>query len=48
MQFYDRSVATGSVVNILQSLRYIESGLKGAEASKNFTDHGVSSSAKSA
>ena len=36
LKFYDRRIATGSVVNILQSLRDIERGLKGAEASKDF------------
>lgn len=39
LKFYDRRIATGSVVNILQSLRNIESGLNGAEASEYLTGH---------
>ena len=41
LQFYDRRIATGSVIDILQSLRYIKSGLDGAEASKYFSNHDV-------
>lgn len=37
LQFYNRRVATGSIVNVLQSLRDIERGLDGAQASINFT-----------
>ncbi len=43
LQFYDRRVSTGGVVNILQSLREIERGLKGAEASKSFPYHVIRS-----
>jgi hypothetical protein len=39
LEFYDRSVATGSVINILQSLRKIESGLQGANTIKYLSDH---------
>src|SRR5205085_112917 len=48
LQFYDRRVATGGVVNILKSLREIERGLEGTKASKCFSNHDVSSSAKTA
>jgi hypothetical protein len=34
LKFYDRRIATGSVVDILKSLRNIESGLNGTQASK--------------
>lgn len=36
LKFYNRRVAIGGVVHILQSLRNIESGLKAAEASHEF------------
>jgi hypothetical protein len=39
LEFYDRRVATGSVVNILQSLRYIERGLEGADSAQNLCYH---------
>jgi hypothetical protein len=39
LQFYDRRVATGSVVNVLQSLRYIERGLEGADSAINLRYH---------
>jgi hypothetical protein len=39
LKFYDRRIATGGVVDVLQSLRNIERGLKGAEASENFPHH---------
>ncbi len=39
LKFYDRRVATSGTVNVLQSLRYIEGGLKGAEASDRFTNY---------
>ena len=39
LKFYDRRIASGSIVNVLQSLREIERGLKGAQASKNFPHH---------
>lgn len=41
LKFYDRRVATDSIVNIFQSLRHIESGIKGAEAHYGFTKHGT-------
>ncbi len=43
LQFYDRRIATGSIVNVLQSLREVERGLKGAEASKSFPYHVIRS-----
>src|ERR1700730_1631984 len=46
LKFYDRSIATGSVVDILKSLRDIKSGLDSAHASEYFSDHVSSSSAK--
>jgi hypothetical protein len=39
LQFYDRRVATGSVIDILKSLRDIEGGLKSAYASEYFGHH---------
>src|SRR5271156_1186453 len=43
LKFYNRSVANGSVVDVHQSLRYIESGLNGAQATINLGNHrGVS------
>src|SRR3990167_7569400 len=48
LEFYDCRIATGCVVNILQSLREIEGGLKRAEASNRFTYHDVSSKLKNA
>ena len=46
LKFYDRRVAAGGVVDILQSLRNIESGLNGAHASKYLSDHVSSSNGK--
>jgi hypothetical protein len=43
LKFYDRRVAAGGIVNVLQSLREIKSGLDGAQASNHFSDHRVSS-----
>ena len=34
LKFYNRSVANGGVIDVLQSLREIESGLNGAESSQ--------------
>ena len=39
LKFYDRRVATGGVVDILQSLRYIKSGLNSAQASERFSHY---------
>ncbi len=39
LKFYHRRIATGGVVNVLQSLRNIESGLKSAQTSKDFPYH---------
>src|SRR2546430_498482 len=39
LQFYDRRVATGSVIDVLKSLRNIKCGLDGAQASNRFTNH---------
>ena len=44
LQFYDRRIATGSIVDVLQSLRYIKCGFDGAQASECFTYHDVPSS----
>jgi hypothetical protein len=41
LQFYDRRVATGSIVDVLQSLREIEGSLKGAEASESLRRGGA-------
>ncbi len=48
LKFYDRPIANGSVVDVLQSLRHIVHGLESAQASKHFTNHTVSSNAESA
>ncbi len=39
LKFYDRRIASGDIVDVLQSLRYIKSGLDGAEASEYFGNH---------
>jgi hypothetical protein len=39
LKFYDRSVANGSVVDVLQSLRDIKRGLEEAEASDKHRGH---------
>jgi hypothetical protein len=41
LKFYDRPIASGSIMNLTQSLRHIKSGLDGAQASKDFPDHAV-------
>jgi len=43
LEFYDRPVARGGIVNTLQSLRYIKHGLEDAEACNQFSRHDVSS-----
>src|SRR5579863_5807890 len=43
LKFYDRRVANGSVIDVLQSLRAIERGIQGAEASKDFPHHAIRS-----
>ena len=43
MKVYDCRVPTGSVVNVFQSLRYIERGLKSAEPANTSATMGVSS-----
>ena len=42
LKFYNRRVATGDIVDILQSLRYIEGGLECAKAGEYFSNHHVS------
>lgn len=42
LKFYGDSVARGSIVDVLQSLRKIEHGLERAKTSNHFTDHRVS------
>ncbi len=39
LEFYDRRVASGRVIDVLQSLRHIECGLEGANAHNNLARH---------
>jgi hypothetical protein len=39
LEFYDRRIASGGIVNVLQALCNIKCGLDGAKASENFTHH---------
>ena len=39
LKFYDRPVANGRIVDVLQSLRHIEHGLEEAKASDKFRRH---------
>jgi hypothetical protein len=48
LKFYDRPVASGNIVDVLESLHHIKRGLDSAQASDRFTNHGVSSNAASA
>jgi len=43
LKFYDRRVANGGVVDVLQSLRRIVQGLEDAKASQKFTRHDIRS-----
>ena len=40
LKFYDRRVANGSVIDVLQSLRHIERGIKNAESCYDFWNQG--------
>jgi len=41
LKFYDRTVARGNIVDVMQSLRYIKSGFDSAEAGEYFSNHSV-------
>jgi len=43
LKFYDSRIPARSIVDVLQSLRYVKSGLNSAETSKQLTHHDVSS-----